>query len=255
MEKNEKLKILEKLIAARAGRLSNESGPVKSECESLAVEIFETVQRMGGIVPGEVASFRTFADDLREVMTKEQADQIAANIKDVTEKLKSIKNELTPPPEFRKIADDSEVGTAPSKALVFQADDREQLTELERYMILDAVKTDGTYNPAEIMFHFEESLTQDAYKKIYDFLKWVDNHKKKFGRANIESVYAEYLENPYLEINLDDIEDYIEIDTIFCSDCETRFWVNDNFELEILKETRKCPWCEAGEDSLTITLD
>ena len=68
------------------------------------------------------------------------------------------------------------------------------LTELERYMILDAVKTEGTYNPDEIMYLFEESLTFPQYRKISGFLRWVHQTGLKFGHGNIDVVYSNYLE-------------------------------------------------------------
>jgi len=68
---------------------------------------------------------------------------------------------------------------------------------LERHevdKIIDAVKAEGTYNPDEVMYLFEESLTFAEYDKIKGFLSWVHDTGSNFGWGNIQAVYSQYTE-------------------------------------------------------------
>jgi len=55
-------------------------------------------------------------------------------------------------------------------------------------------------------------------------------------------------------LEIDDIESPEQVDTIFCSDCESRYWLHSDTDVSDLKVWRQCRECGAGEDSLTITM-
>jgi len=66
------------------------------------------------------------------------------------------------------------------------------LTSAEIHHIIDAVKTEGSYDPDSIMYLFEEWLTHKSYQRVYDFLGWVSYNNKTFGHGNIQQVYHEF---------------------------------------------------------------
>lgn len=67
-----------------------------------------------------------------------------------------------------------------------------KLTERRYYLISSGVKIEGSYDPKEIMFYFEEELTSSEYDEIEKFLQWCHDNDKKFGSGNYEDVYKEF---------------------------------------------------------------
>jgi hypothetical protein len=61
------------------------------------------------------------------------------------------------------------------------------------YLIRNAVKTLGSYNPNKILSYFEEELTLDEYPEVENFLNWVYVNNETFGR-NISEIYTNYRE-------------------------------------------------------------
>lgn len=62
-------------------------------------------------------------------------------------------------------------------------------------LISQGVKTHGTYNPSEIFYLFEESLTGKECLTAWGFLEWCHNNGKTFGHANYEERYQEFLKS------------------------------------------------------------
>ena len=60
-------------------------------------------------------------------------------------------------------------------------------------VILPSIKSEGTYNPDEIFFWFEEQLFVDEADTIREFLEWVHLNKKYFGHGNYEDRFTEFL--------------------------------------------------------------
>ena len=67
-----------------------------------------------------------------------------------------------------------------------------KLTGQIEQMLLEAVRICGTYEPNEVIGHFEENLTKAQYATVFNFLEWCDHHDVTFGRGNIQAVYAEF---------------------------------------------------------------
>lgn len=63
------------------------------------------------------------------------------------------------------------------------------------YLVLNAVKTTGSYDPDESMFLFEEQLTPREARNIRAFMTWVHLTGRKFGTANLSSTYQEFLKS------------------------------------------------------------
>jgi len=59
-------------------------------------------------------------------------------------------------------------------------------------LVLNAVRTFGTYDPDEIMCLFEESLTLREARDVHAFLAWVHGTRRQFGTGNIGSVWNEW---------------------------------------------------------------
>jgi hypothetical protein len=57
------------------------------------------------------------------------------------------------------------------------------------------IRTEGTFNPDDIFYLFEEQLLACQIDRIYNFLKWCHNNKKTFGSGNYEQVFSEYLKS------------------------------------------------------------
>jgi hypothetical protein len=58
-------------------------------------------------------------------------------------------------------------------------------------MLIDAVKTCGSYKPQYCLSHIEESLTGDEYEELTQFLNWLTANKLTFGH-NVEEVFAKW---------------------------------------------------------------
>ena len=65
---------------------------------------------------------------------------------------------------------------------------REQVFEY----ILDAGKMVGTWEPKEVMFIFEEKLTDVEYDEVEKFLQWMFDNKKTMGSGNYKKMYEEF---------------------------------------------------------------
>lgn len=68
-----------------------------------------------------------------------------------------------------------------------------KLGHLLYYVISEAVRTMGTYEPNEIFFLFEENLTAEQSLTVYGFLEWIHKNNKAFGSGNYEMIYAQFL--------------------------------------------------------------
>lgn len=93
-------------------------------------------------------------------------------------------------------------------------------SEMPRHLsilILDAVKTMGSYDPNEILFIFEENLTFEEHEHISGFLEWVHATNKGFGRANIDTVWSAYWEQKGIvetQVDSGDKEPCLEVEEI-----------------------------------------
>jgi hypothetical protein len=59
-------------------------------------------------------------------------------------------------------------------------------------LIVQGVKTFGTYDPKKILCVFEEQLYVDEAEEVIAFLQWVHDNKMTFGHGNYEEVFAEF---------------------------------------------------------------
>lgn len=65
---------------------------------------------------------------------------------------------------------------------------------IRRYnLISSAVRMEGTYDPDEILYLFEESLYIKEAPSVIKFLTWVHKNNKTFGSGNYEEVFLEFL--------------------------------------------------------------
>jgi hypothetical protein len=64
---------------------------------------------------------------------------------------------------------------------------------------LAAIRAKGTFNPDEIMFIFEETLTLTQAHVLWAFLGWVHLNNKPFNRTNAADVLADFYEVTDLE--------------------------------------------------------
>ena len=55
----------------------------------------------------------------------------------------------------------------------------------------EGVKETGSYNPDDVMFTIEESLTGEEYDQIEGFLHWVHDNGRTFGH-NLPEVWDEW---------------------------------------------------------------
>jgi hypothetical protein len=69
----------------------------------------------------------------------------------------------------------------------------QRIGERNYELMLRGIQANGTYNPDEIFYAFEERLYVHESQDIYNFLKWVHEEGKTFGHGNYESVYKQYL--------------------------------------------------------------
>jgi len=60
-------------------------------------------------------------------------------------------------------------------------------------LIVQAVKCQGTFDPQEIFFMFEEQLYIHEADTVWDFLEWCHENDKAFGHGNYEEVFQEFL--------------------------------------------------------------
>jgi hypothetical protein len=68
-----------------------------------------------------------------------------------------------------------------------------KLGERNYLLISRGVKCEGSYDPNEIFFIFEEELYIDESQDIWDFLEWCHRANKHFGRGNYEERFTEFL--------------------------------------------------------------
>ena len=61
-----------------------------------------------------------------------------------------------------------------------------------KHLIIDSVKTTGSYKSKENAPHLFEILTHTEYKEVSDFLNWVDDNGLKFGSGNYEQIVSLY---------------------------------------------------------------
>ena len=59
-------------------------------------------------------------------------------------------------------------------------------------LVSSGVRAIGSFDPEQIIPYFEEQLRINEIQEIEDFLTWVHENNKQFGRANYEAVFAEY---------------------------------------------------------------
>jgi len=72
-----------------------------------------------------------------------------------------------------------------------------QLGDRNYTLISRGVGMLGTFDPNEIFPAFEESLYIDEAQEIWDFLEWVHENNKAFGRHNYEQVFKEWKNRRY----------------------------------------------------------
>jgi len=64
---------------------------------------------------------------------------------------------------------------------------------MAKCLILDAVKSSGTYDPDKTMRYLDdEQLTTDEFYNIQDFLGWAHENGREFGHGNIDVLYKEW---------------------------------------------------------------
>jgi hypothetical protein len=68
-----------------------------------------------------------------------------------------------------------------------------QLSQRLYTLISKAVNIEGTFNPDEILYLFEEDLTSKEYAVVVPFLKWCHENNKGFGKSNYNERFQEYL--------------------------------------------------------------
>lgn len=96
------------------------------------------------------------------------------------------------------------------------------LSQANYYLIKNAVNTEGTFNPDEIMYLFEEQLTSDQYDDIYSFLSWVDTNNKPFGSGNYKTVYKQYINSLKTNSKMENLKKK-------CTCCERSLVISENF--------------------------
>jgi hypothetical protein len=62
-------------------------------------------------------------------------------------------------------------------------------------LVVQGVKTEGTYDPNEIFYIFEEQLYVHESSTIFNFLEWVheDTPNRAFGHGNYEERFQTFL--------------------------------------------------------------
>jgi hypothetical protein len=69
-----------------------------------------------------------------------------------------------------------------------------KLKEPFRTLLLMGVKSAGNYDPADVLPHIEEQLTQPEYQMAEGFLSWCKQNGKMFGHATIERQFLAWIE-------------------------------------------------------------
>jgi len=59
-------------------------------------------------------------------------------------------------------------------------------------LLLQAVKSAGSYNPDECLHFVEEQMTLEEVKTAREFLRWVIQNGRHFGHGNIQAVYSDW---------------------------------------------------------------
>lgn len=67
-----------------------------------------------------------------------------------------------------------------------------KLNRFHKHILIDAVKTTGSYNPDDSMFIFEENITPNEYYVLRCFLSFIHENKLGFGSGNIDSRFEEF---------------------------------------------------------------
>lgn len=67
-----------------------------------------------------------------------------------------------------------------------------RLTKNVQTLLLDALRTAGTYDPKAVLPLIEHQLRQAEARAISAFLKWVHDNKGGFGRDTLEAAYGEF---------------------------------------------------------------
>lgn len=67
-----------------------------------------------------------------------------------------------------------------------------KLNRFHKHILIDAVKTTGSYDPNKIMYCFIESITPNEYNVLKEFLSFIHINKLGFGSGNIDSRFEEF---------------------------------------------------------------
>lgn len=72
-----------------------------------------------------------------------------------------------------------------------------KLGERNYELILRGIQAQGSYDPKEIFYAFEERLYIDEAKDVFDFLEWVNQNtnERAFWHHNYEYRYQEFLKS------------------------------------------------------------
>lgn len=65
----------------------------------------------------------------------------------------------------------------------------------ELSLLCDAVSRAGTFDPDEVLPRLESALSINTLSDMFDFLSWVDDTGRTFGRGNISDVLGSWLGN------------------------------------------------------------
>lgn len=68
-----------------------------------------------------------------------------------------------------------------------------KLGERNFWIIYPSIKDNGTHDPNEIFFIFEESLYMEEGDEIWDFLEWCHRENKTICSRTYEQVFKEFL--------------------------------------------------------------
>lgn len=60
-----------------------------------------------------------------------------------------------------------------------------RLSAKVKALLLQGVTQAGSYDPDEVLFRIEESLTGQEEKAVREFLEWVSGTNTRFGHATI----------------------------------------------------------------------
>lgn len=66
------------------------------------------------------------------------------------------------------------------------------MNEKVQALLLQGVRTMGSFNPGLVLPYIEEQLTPTEYDTTHAFLSWVVDNGKTFGHGNLNAVFAEF---------------------------------------------------------------